>query len=293
MPSLLKTIKFVWRHPYNSGARIPAICRFALWQIKCRLSAQPHLYRLTEKTNLWLRRGAPTATGCLYCGLVEWYEMWFVLHLLRPGDYFADVGANIGVYTLLASGQSGAYTFAIEPAAAARKQLEENINLNQLHHLVTIIPAAMGSNSGQLSLTQHLGNYNHVALPGEPNIESVEVLTLDDAVQAHCPLLIKIDVEGYETEVLRGAGATLSNPELQAVVIELNGSGQRYGFSDETIHDHLLSLGFAPYHYEPQTRELIALPAFGTHNTIYLRNQQWVQQRIWSAPKVRVGRICW
>lgn len=46
------------------------------------------------------------ATGNWYCGLQEYEDMSFVLHALRPGDLFVDVGANIGSYSILAAGGS-------------------------------------------------------------------------------------------------------------------------------------------------------------------------------------------
>ncbi len=57
------------------------------------------------------------ATGNIYAGLHEFDDMAFFLHLLRPEDMFADVGSNIGSYTILASGVVGAKSVAFEPVA--------------------------------------------------------------------------------------------------------------------------------------------------------------------------------
>jgi thymidylate synthase len=55
------------------------------------------------------------ATGNIYAGLHEFEDMAFLLHLLRSEDMFADVGSNIGSYTILASGVVGAKSVAFEP----------------------------------------------------------------------------------------------------------------------------------------------------------------------------------
>jgi hypothetical protein len=52
---------------------------------------------------MWATSGMTGATGNLYVGLHEFEEMAFLLHFLRPGDLFADVGANVGSYTILAA----------------------------------------------------------------------------------------------------------------------------------------------------------------------------------------------
>lgn len=57
--------------------------------------------------------------------------------------------------------------------------------------------------------------------------ETVFMTTLDDALASRVPILLKIDVEGYESEVLDGAAQTLAAPALRGVLLELNGSGRR------------------------------------------------------------------
>ena len=108
-------------------------------------------------------------------------------------------------------------------------------------------------------------------------------------MKEQCPILLKIDVEGFETEVIKGADTTLLNKSLKAIIIELNGSGQRYGYDERQIHNKLLEHGFKPYNYNPKTRQLMELETFGTHNTIYLRDKEYVEERIKSARKIKIG----
>ena len=62
-------------------------------------------------------------TGNIYCGLAEFADMAFVLHVLRAGDLFVDIGANAGAYTLLASSVAGAKTTCFEPVPATYARL--------------------------------------------------------------------------------------------------------------------------------------------------------------------------
>jgi hypothetical protein len=104
-----------------------------------------------------------------------------------------------------------------------------------------------------------------------------------------CPTLIKIDVEGYESQVINGAEKTLVNQTLKAIIIELNGLGSRYGFDDENIHLKLLEYGFKPYYYNPKVKELKSLKTFGNNNTLYLRDLNFIEERIKSSKRIKVG----
>ena len=107
-------------------------------------------------------------------------------------------------------------------------------------------------------------------------------MTLDDALKEKCPTVIKLDVEGYETNVLIGAKNILQNPSLIAIIVELNGSGDRYGNKDIEIHNLLTSKGFNSYQYDPAKYELKSLKGRFNQisNTLYLREIDEVKRRI-------------
>jgi len=115
----------------------------------------------------------------------------------------------------------------------------------------------------------------------------VEIKTLDEISKNVGPALIKIDVEGWESEVLRGGFKTLQNSKLLAIILELNESGLRYGFSDTQILEILSSFNFKPYSYDPFSRSLKRLvgknPKGG--NTIFIRNELEIMKRIMVAPR--------
>ncbi len=67
------------------------------------------------------------ATGNLGVGLHEFVDMAFVVHFLREGDLFLDIGANVGSFTVLAAGVARARSFAFEPIADTARDLRRNI----------------------------------------------------------------------------------------------------------------------------------------------------------------------
>ena len=102
------------------------------------------------------------------------------------------------------------------------------------------------------------------------------------------PTLIKIDVEGFELEVLKGANKILEAKGLIAIIIELNGSGEKYGIKDIDVHNYLLEFGFQPVSYNPFNRKLYDLKMFGTKNTIYIRDREQVISKIANSRKIVV-----
>ena len=116
----------------------------------------------------------------------------------------------------------------------------------------------------------------------------VPVGKLDTIVGDRNPALMKIDVEGYETEVLAGADKVLKLASLKAIIIELNGSGSNYGYDEKNIHQLLLKHEFRPYLYDPGKRVLSIMNNFGTTNTIYLKDPEFVSERVTKAEPVKI-----
>jgi FkbM family methyltransferase len=287
--NIFSLLKFITSHPLNQDHKINAIFRFIKWQINVRLNPYPIIYPFTDKSNLIIQKGMTGATQNLYCGLHEYNDMAFLLHFLREEDTFADIGANVGSYTVLASGHVGAKTFSFEPVPSTFNHLINNIAINSITDKVTTFNMALGSQQGQLNFTSSYDTMNHVATKNEENIICVPVETLDHIFENKpSPALLKIDVEGFETDVLIGGGQTLKNKELNAIIIELNGSGKRYGYNEQEIHTSLLNLDFNPCLYNPKERSLTEINKFGSHNTIYIRDIEFVKKRLKTASKIKV-----
>jgi FkbM family methyltransferase len=283
-------MRFITSHPFNRSHKIKALTRFAKWQINTLLNPYPTVYPFTDKTKLIIKKGMTGATGNLYCGLHEYYDMSFLLHFLREEDAFADVGANIGSYTILASGHAGSKTFSFEPVPSTFAHLVDNIAINHLENKVTAFNIALGSGEGIVAFTSKLDTVNHIATNDELDTIRVSIKTLNNIFENHStPSLIKIDVEGFENEVLTGANRLLDSNNLHAIIIELNGSGKRYGYDDENIHKMLCNFDFRPFLYNPGKRLLSEIKTFNHYgNTLYVRNSHFVQNRLENANKIKI-----
>ena len=225
------------------------------------------------------------ATGNIIFGLMEYNDMSFLLHFIRSTDLFVDIGANVGVYSVLASAVKKSRSISFEPVPDAFKHLEDNIKINDLSELVESHKLGLSDEEGVLHFTNSLDCVNHVVTNEDNQLETTEVQVrkLDDMLNGRSPILMKIDVEGYETKVLAGAMKILADQYLKGIIIELNSSGDRYGFDETKIHENLLSEGFRSYNYDPKNRELTEREGFGEYNTIYLRDIEFVRQRVESS----------
>lgn len=159
---------------------------------------------------------------------------------LKPGDVFVDVGANIGMHAI-AAGRAvgpGGKVIAFEPYAPTVRLLEQSLFLNGLSELVELHPVAVADRTGVQSL--HLGRTSghHSLYPLDSErgdaLVDVPVVRLDDIVAPDIYVkLIKIDVEGAEGAVVRGAERLLTTRQAEGLIVE-------FGYS------HLIRVGIDP-----------------------------------------------
>ena len=287
---VIATLKFIVTHPLNKGRSFEAIRDWLFWQVGSRLVPGPVTVSFVDNSKLLIRPGMTGATGNIYTGLCEFEPMSFLLHFLRPNDLFIDVGANVGSYSILAA-MRGARCLAFEPVLSACKILSESALLNDFGNIIKICNLALGNEKKRVEFTSFLDTTNHVICDAEKQTGAIEIEmdTLDNVVRGLGPSLIKIDVEGYEGNVIKGAHQVMSEDSLLALIIELNGLGSRYGFSDDFLHQQILGYGFKPYKYLPFSRQMIPLDSKDSSSTsIYVRHHDAVMDRITSAPSFRV-----
>lgn len=286
---LLRTYRFFASHPLTRNHKFTALIRWLKWQIGSRVVPGSVAVPFVNNTRLLVKPGMTGATGNIYAGLHEFEDMGFVLHFLRESDLFVDIGANIGSYTILAT-VTGAEVVSFEPVAQSYDALLDNIHLNRVEAKVDARNQAVGRCEGEIMMTADQDTTNQALSDNEDyqgKVARVSVISLDEALDGRVPKLIKIDVEGFESEVLAGANKTLSNPSLQAVIMELNGSGERYDFDENDLHGQMLELGFYSCSYDPINRELTEMNGerVARSNALYLRNPVEVQSELARAPK--------
>lgn len=286
-------LKSITDHPLNKNRKTKALLNFLKWQIGSRLVPGEVIYHWVDDTRFIVRPGEKGLTQNIYCGLHEFFEMAYTLHVLNPEDLFIDVGANVGSYTILACGVKGARGYCFEPVPSTFQRLLENLKLNNLLSRVHAYNIGLADKEGELLFTSGQDTLNHVIGAGETTVDGmkIKVFPLDMIIAGESPSLIKIDVEGLETLVIKGMDRTLQNPSLHSVIIEMNGSGKRYGFCDDQLIEIMLAFGFRMCTYDPFRRALKPISTKNTisDNTLFLRNEDFINQRLSSTPRVKIG----
>jgi FkbM family methyltransferase len=194
-----------------------------------------------------------------FAGYIEYRETRFVQSVLRPGDCFVDVGANIGWFTLLAASLVGptGRVVSFEPANVIREQLAKNVSLNRLQQ-VTIEPFGLSDVNGFAELVAGPpGNLGHTSfLPDHDALgrdrERVPIIRFSEYCKDHAldhVRLMKVDVEGYEQLVLRGMEDMLRPEFVESLLIEIDDQRlRRLGSSSFDVLAYIASRGYELCH---------------------------------------------
>jgi FkbM family methyltransferase len=280
MGSIANLARFFSTHPLTRDAPLGAWMRFFTWQIRSRMQHEV-IFSWIEGQRLAVRRGMTGATGNIYAGLHEFSDMMLPLHFLQEGDLFLDIGSNVGTYTVLASGVRRATTWAFEPDPETIRVLRRNVELNGIQDRVIVHELALGDADGEVLFTRGLDTINRVAANGEANVRTVPVRRLDTLIGASRPLMIKMDVEGFEEHVVRGAKGLLCGESLKVIELETLTAEIQATFSHH---------GFARAYYDPVRRALTRhsnsnLPS---SSAVFVRDWDFVAARLAAAPRVTV-----
>ena len=182
---------------------------------------------------------------------VEWIETF-----MKPGDTFYDIGANVGAYSLIAAKafQGAVKVFAFEPAFLNFTQLCRNVFFNDCGDTITPLSIALSEKTSLDSFNYHdlvPGGALHtlgeaIDYKGDrfkPIFKQAMLsFTTDDLIAQFglpTPTHIKIDVDGIELGILKGAGRTLADNTLRSIVVELEA-----GPGEEEISSLLFAKGF-------------------------------------------------
>jgi FkbM family methyltransferase len=232
-----------------------------VWNVRCRLSPGK-IQQFTLEDSIQFEYPLKSLIGnALSIGAFEMAERAFIQRVLSPGATFFDIGANGGIFSMLAANRVGpaGRVYAFEPSAREATLLRRNIALNQFENIQVIEKAASNQDgTARLAISQD-GAMNALRQTNHPaqHIESwldVATVMLDSFVaqngieRVDC---IKMDVEGAERLVFQGCSRLLKQAAPLTILfesVEVNAEGFGYGVRD--FLDELRAQGLSLYYLD-------------------------------------------
>lgn len=211
------------------------------------------LYKTPDNIFFWLDKRKYLDREIIKNGYFERDSTLLIKQLLRTSDVFLDIGANIGYYSLVASSLVGCRgeVIAFEPTTFYRNTLLKNIKQNSSTN-ITVKDFGLSEDNQNLKIS--LGESSATLHPVDGNfgqrIETINLMRLDDIfdqLEIAKVDFIKIDVDGHEPSVLKGAEATLKkfSPKILLEVSHLN--YLEHGTTAWDFFEYVLSLGYSIY----------------------------------------------
>ena len=189
--------------------------------------------------------------GLKLFGNIEPVTEKFILSHVPAGGGFADVGANVGYFSLLVAARcDGSHIHAFEPNPPIAALLEQSVALNGLAHRVCIHRLAVGDQPGILPFRLHENNTGHSRLSadGAPGDIEVPVIVWDEwwpltrpEPRIHC---VKMDIEGAELLALRGMKEFLQRQKPALVVEGYDHQLREFGSTAAGLKQWILDLGY-------------------------------------------------
>ncbi len=251
------------------------------------------VYSLDTRQPIQSQIAHTVASGYLY----EPATSRLIMAVLKPGDTFLDIGAHIGYFTCMAGvlvGPEGK-VLAFEPNPRNFKDLSFNVHRNHLDARTIVLPWAMGYDDG--TVTFYLNDDNdgghalwqpkeHPAnLKSKENQRSITVIrqavddlfypepTLNDVPPIKC---IKIDCEGAEHDILRGAAQTLRGQQVPFVIAEVNRFGlHQLGTDEMAMRETMNELGYETWLIDDRAGTIIKLGPTETLQVDHVFNLLW------------------
>lgn len=202
-------------------------------------------------------------------GAFERYELEFIRRHVKPGMVVADIGANIGVHALVLAGSVGerGQLHAFEPSAAFER-LVRNIALNRFETRSTLNRIALGERKGTLSLRQCAPGKEAYTSAGTPMRGALPQLTFDvpmETLDEYADRMgignfdfVKLDVEGSESAIIKGAAALLKRKALKVIMSEVNDTSLKScGSSFQELYSMLAASGLKLFFLDRESGKLV------------------------------------
>ena len=292
--NIIKLLKIIVDHPLNSNKKFKSLLRFFSFNLK-KVFKKKIIFSWVEESKLIFDNSEIDTLSQrqikfnYYLGMAEYKDMAFLIHCLKKNDIFIDCGANLGLYTILASKVIGSDTIAFEPHPETVKKFISQLNINNITDKVKIVSKAIGDKISKVNFSNNKDALRRKIIQekdyDEDNLMQVEMTTLDyELPNIKQDFIIKMDLEGFEFKALKGALSILQNKNLKAIIIEINKA------EINSINQLLSKFNFFPIEYCPDKRQVkIIKKNFEQKlNLIFIRDFEKIESDCISSQKFKI-----
>jgi FkbM family methyltransferase len=232
-------INLALEDPANAAEKNKTRARIVRFHLASALLDKPTAFPVGSHSRILVDLKFPSTLKALTSRTPDGANMLAWARILAPGDVFVDVGANAGLYSVMAA-DMGAKVVSVEPFPGSRKALVANQILNGFEF--EIVPAALASDEliertgRRMTLTDDKGPSNHLLLEESNKGVQVPVMTLDEVIddkvdEDRVVTGLKLDVEGAELLVLEGGARAISSGRIKWIQLEYNNLARSLGFA--------------------------------------------------------------
>jgi FkbM family methyltransferase len=261
---MITSLKALFSTPYNKRRPFFAFLRLLRWKWIRLFKLSNVRYRLWGNKFMYLNHDSFQSMWIMYNYIVDWEEFNLIAKLVKQGDIVADIGANMGFYSIWMSkftcGDAAIHSF--EPDEKNFQRLTKNIETNNLEKIIKANNEAAGAFEGETFFTKGLDGENHIATGQTSATVKIKITTLDSYCRLHklnhlryC----KVDVEGFELDVLKGAAYLLSEKKIDVLQLEINATMQNSTYNATQLLAFVKEHGYSLCGYNVELNSLYPL----------------------------------
>lgn len=258
------SLKVLFDFPYNQKRPFAAFGRLVEWKFIRLLKVKKYKKRFWKDRFIYLSHDSFQSMWLMYHCWVDWEEFNLIGLYLDNNKVFFDIGSNIGFYSLWASKfieQAGAI-HAFEPDKKNFLRLTDNLKINQLETKVTINQKAVSDSNGPLDFSIGLDGENHILMESIENATKVEAVTLDHYCHTKnicCIDYLKVDVEGFELMVIKGAKSLLEHKKIKIIQLEINTTLANSKTTAQELINYLNGFGYFLCQFDVDKAQLMPI----------------------------------
>ncbi len=222
---LLHVLNSIWREESNQQQRVYRICLFLAWQLRKRILGNPVEARLLNGLRVQVWPDCGNSPAALYYSLPNSKYLSFLRANLEGGT-FLDIGANIGLVSLLVADKIQ-HAILFEPNPIAAERARNNISINHLNFDVFSLALSDATGTIEFENAPGVSPCNRTVDGFTTSISTIKVqrttfdhFLLEHQIPAGTIQAVKIDVEGHENSVLRGMKEFLKTHRPRLVMFE-------------------------------------------------------------------------